>query len=41
MSKKINIVGCEDCPSLGESMFCSLKREILEEVSSQKGGNPV
>jgi CRP-like cAMP-binding protein len=39
MSKKINIVGCEDCPSLGESMFCSLKREILEEVSSQKGGN--
>ena len=39
MSKKINIVGCEDCPSLGESIFCSLKREILEEVSSQKGGN--
>jgi CRP-like cAMP-binding protein len=39
MSKKINIVGCEDCPSLGESIFCNLKREILEEVSSQKGGN--
>lgn len=39
MSEKINIVSCEDCPSLGESIFCSLKHEVLKGISKNKGGN--
>lgn len=39
MSEKINIVSCEDCPSLGKSIFCSLKHEILKGISKNKGGN--
>ena len=39
VSEKINIAGCEDCPSLGESIFCSLKHELLKEVSDKKGEN--
>ena len=39
MSEKINIVACGDCPSLGKSIFCSLKNEVLKGISRNKGGN--
>ena len=39
MSEKINIVNCEDCPSLGKSIFCSFKHEVLQGVSGNKSGN--
>jgi len=39
MSEKINIIDCGDCPSLGKSIFCSLKNEVLKGISKNKGGN--
>ena len=38
MSEKINIVNCEDCPTLGDSIFCKLKHELLQEISGDKRG---
>jgi len=39
MSEKINIVNCEDCPTLGDSIFCKLKHELLQEISGDKRGS--
>lgn len=39
MSEKVNINPCEDCKSKEDSIFCSLKHEVLKHISESKGGN--
>jgi len=36
MPNNLNVLDCADCPSLGDSIFCNLKKEVLKYISKSK-----